>query len=160
MKRTFIKLCLFVFLGILIGTGCEKEEDLVVTELDFKKVKGLSLSGDTCFIPGSDAKDFDLVINSQEEFEKYFESKSDFIPQIDFSQYTLFAGSRRVNCIYPELIFEKVLLDEKSKSVQLLAQFEFDSGCYNALGTIYFHALVPKLKQTYQINFDIDVIGD
>ena len=89
MKTINLKLSIILLIFAVMGTGCEKEEVIEAAELDFKKVQGLSLSGDTCFIVGSENKDFNLVINSQEDFENYFDCRVNFSPQIDFTQNTL-----------------------------------------------------------------------
>jgi hypothetical protein len=111
----------------LLDAGCEKEESPKIKELNYLKVEGLSLQGDTCFIAEGETKDFNLEINSQEEFEEYFDYKIDFSTQIDFSRYTLLTGSRRVSCIYPSLVLQKILVDDENKEVQFKAQFEYNS---------------------------------
>lgn len=157
MKITIIKISFTLLLLSFIVVGCDKEVEANFQEINFLKVEGLSLQGDTCFIAEGGSKDLNLVINSQEDFEKYFECKNDYSPQIDFSQYTLLTGSRAVNCIYPTLVLQQILVDDKSKAVQLMAQFEYDSGCYGALGVIYYHALIPKINNTYTVSFDITI---
>ncbi|KOH45399.1 hypothetical protein [Sunxiuqinia dokdonensis] len=160
MKTAILKISVFLLLFSLMGAGCEKDEEPEIKELNYLKVAGLSLQGDTCFIKKGETKDFNLEINSQEEFEEYFDCKIDFSPQIDFSQYTLLAGSRIVNCIYPSLVLQKILFDDESKTVQFKAQFEYDSGCYPSFGVIYFHALIPKLDNNYKVSFNVDIITD
>ncbi|MBC7915629.1 MAG: hypothetical protein H7Y07_16085 [Pyrinomonadaceae bacterium] len=156
MKSIQLKISFVLLVLCFMGAGCEKEVEANFQEINFLKVKGLSLQDDTCFIAGG-SKDLNLVINSQEDFEKYFECKNDYSPQIDFSQYTLLTGSRAVNCIYPTLALQQILVDDKNKAVQFKAQFEYDSGCYAALGVIYYHALIPKLKNSYTVSFDITI---
>lgn len=161
MKTTSLKIS-FIFLlpiviGIsLMGAGCEKDGEPEIRELNYLKVAGLSLRGDTCFIRESETKEFNLEINNQVDFEKYFDCKKDFSPQIDFSQYTLLAGSRIVSCIYPDLVSQEITVE--NKTVYFNAQFEYDSGCYPSFGVIYFHALVPKLDNNYKVNFNIKII--
>lgn len=160
LKLLTIFLLLLPLCVVLLGAGCVKEEEPEIKELNYLKVEGLSLQGDTCFIKEGETKDFNLEINSQEEFEEYFDCKIDLSPQIDFSQYTLLAGSRIVSCIYPSLVLQKILVDDESKTVQFKAQFEYDSGCYPSFGVIYFHALIPRLDNNYKVSFNVDIITD
>ena len=158
-KITILKISAFLLLFSLMA-GCEKENEPEIKELNYLKAEGLSLQGDSCFIKESETKDFNLEINTQEEFEEYFDCKIDFSSQIDFSQYTLLAGSRMVSCIYPNLVLQKILVDDENKTVQFKAQFAYNSGCYPSFGVIYFHALIPKLDNNYKVNFNIDIIED
>lgn len=159
MKTTILKISVCFLLFSLWGAGCEKkDEEPESKELSYLKVEGLSLQGDTCFLKEGEIKNLNLKINSQEDYEKYFDCKIDFSPEIDFSRYTLLTGSRIVNCIYPKLVLQKILVDDKNKTIQFKAQFEYDSGCYTSFGVIYFHALIPKLDNNYKVNFNIDII--
>lgn len=158
MKTTILKISAFLLLFSLMWAGCEREKKPEIRELNYLRAEGFSLPGDTCFIKESETKDFNLKINTQEEFEEYFGCKIEFSPKIDFSQYTLLAGSRKVNCIYPNLVLQKILVDDENKTVQFKAQFAYNGGCYASLGVIYFHALIPKLYNNYKLDFNIDII--
>ena len=159
MKTTLFKTVFIFLLLITTGVGCKKQADPgEYKELTYLNVKGLNLTGDTCYIKESETKNFNLVINSHVDFEKYFGFKTDYTPQIDFTNYTLLAGSRIVNCCYPNLTQQDILINREIKAVRFTAQFIYDSGCYPAFGVIYFYALVPRLDDLYTVSFNVDII--
>lgn len=149
---------LFTFLILLI-LSCSKQKVVSWDEISFTKVIGVSFYGDSSSIRNGKDSDTDYVINSQEEFNDLFETSINYTPNIDFSKHTLLAGTRIVNCIYPKITYEKVYVDVNNKEIKFDANYNFLDGCFTAMGTIYYHVLIPKYESDeykFTINIELD----
>ena len=148
-----------IFLGgIIVFTvfGCEKEEGVEPVEIPVINVSGLSVCGDSCYLIDAKYKDIRFVINSQSEYESLFECNFDYeLPMVDFSIYTLLAGSQAVGGICPAILSQQVL--KYSKNNTIVYEVQIKEGGYAALGSAYYHTLIPKIEKHYNIEFIITV---
>ncbi len=97
MKPKILKLLsillLLPFCIVLLGTGCEKDEDnSEYTEIEFFKFSDFGCENDNQWSLNSGYYNDNYIITSQEEFEEIVNMKCS--AQIDFSNYTLLVGSR------------------------------------------------------------------
>ena len=147
-----------IFLGgiiVLTAFSCEKE-GVEPLEIPVKIVSGLSVCGDSCFLIDAKYKDTRFVINSQSEYESLFECNFDYeLPIVDFSIYTLLAGSQAVGGIYPAILSQQVL--KYSKNNTIIYEVQIKEGGYAALGSAYYHALIPKIEKQYNMEFIVTV---
>jgi len=134
--------------------SCGKNEK--PEEIPVKTVSGLSVCGDSCYLKDVYHKDTRFVINSQSEYESLFECDSGYrLPTIDFSKYTLLAGSQAVGGICPTILSQDVL--KYSETNKIVYKVQVKEGGYAALGSAYFYALIPKIEQQYNIEFIVAV---
>lgn len=90
-KLHVITLLLLPFCAALLGTGCEKEEDEELTEIELLKFSDFGCENYTWnFKPGYSNNYY--IINSQQELINYI--NSDCMPQIDFNEYVVIIGSK------------------------------------------------------------------
>ncbi len=136
--------------------SCDEEEGVEPEEIPIKIVRGLSVCGDSCYLKNAKYIDTSFVINNQIEFESLIECNSDYeLPVIDFSKYTLLAGSKAVGGICPTILSQYV--QKYSKNNKIVYEVQIKEGGYAALGSAYYHALIPKIEQQYDIEFIITV---
>jgi len=144
--------------GIIVFTAfsCEKENGVEPEEVPIKIVSGLSVCGDSCYLKNAKYKDTHFVINSQSEYESLFECNSDHeLSIVDFSKNTLLAGSQAVGGICPTILSQRLL--KYSMNNKIVYEVQIKEGGYAALGSAYYHALIPKIEKQYDIEFKVTV---
>lgn len=154
----YLKLLSFLLIVIsLLFASCDRFKKIEVNEIPFKTIKNLSVCGDSCYLKNTKNKDTTIVINNQSEYESLFECNYDYeLPVIDFSIYTLLVGSKPVNNICPTILSQHVFkYPIKNKIVY---DVQIQPGRLTALGTAYYHALVSKIDQQYDVEFVVTVI--
>ena len=151
----------FVFLfGIIVSISfsCDKGEgeNEKPEEITFKLVKGLSVCDDSCNLKINKYNDTSFIINSQLEYESLFECYSYYeLPFIDFSKYTLLTGSKTVGGICPTIVSQQVLKYTINKKI--IYKVLVKAGGYSARGSAYYHALISKVEDKFDIEFDVTI---
>ena len=154
--RNLSKILFLCGIIVFMAFSCEKEEGVEPEEISIKIVSGLSVCGDSCYLKNAYYKDTCFVINSQFEYESLFECNSDYeLSVIDFSKYTLLAGSQAVGGICPTILSQHVL--KYSKIKKIVYEVQIKEGGYAALGSAYYHTLIPKIENQYDIEFKVTV---
>ena len=154
--KTITKILFLCGVIILMAFSCDKEKGVEPVKIPIKIVSGLSVCGDSCYLKNAKYKDTCFVINSQSEYESLFECNSDYeLSVIDFSKYTLLAGSKAVGGICPTILSQYV--QKYSENNKIVYEVQIKEGGYAALGSAYYHALIPKIEQQYDIEFIVTV---
>jgi len=156
MKNLIISLAILIF-----GFSCNEGEFYEEGLIDFNSVEHLN----DCPVNILDSGNEDrfLVINSIEELEsQIFWINDDTNPclslkealDIDFSNYTLLVGKKRIPHIEGELISESVF---RSGSAEYTYEVSLWNGGYTAIGQFRFGVIIPKIPDGTGVNFDIEI---
>ncbi len=93
----------------------------------------------------------DLIIQTQDDYEKYVECSSD-LPSIDFSEKTLLAG--RLKTPYQDkVITQTYTRDCKNRYV---FHVEIGLGIAPATSNVFYFAIVPKTAIENNVIFDVE----
>jgi len=99
-------------------------------------------------------KQIDLIIQTQDDYEKYVECSST-LPPINFSEMTLLAG--RLKTPYQDkVIKQSYSQDCKNRYV---FQVEIGLGVAAAPSNVFYFAIVPKITDVTNVIFDIKYIS-
>lgn len=154
--RMMIRVIAIVILPLL--GGCDKEE--IGQLVEFKSIGYLN----ECSLNIVDPENTDsyLVINSQEELTQHIlihEKEENACIQlseelnIDFSQWTILIGKKRLTHIQGELITQSVVkLDN-----DLTYKVRIKNGGYTAIGQFRFGVVIPKISTGTNVTFDVQV---
>jgi hypothetical protein len=63
------------------------------------------------------------------------------------------AGSQAINGICPTILYESVKKNTETKIISY--EIGIKEGGYPALGSAYFHALIPKIGNEYSVEVDV-----
>jgi len=149
-----------ILLSLFLFIGCNKKQDFVPQSVSFQSIDHLN----DCSIDIENTEDEDiyLVINSQEDLEKYVikgsvqaaqfchDLQRDF--SIDFSNKTLLIGKARLTAIEGQLIEQTV---EKSGPEEYQYNVRIMNGGYTAIGQFKFGVLVHKIPKGSHIKFNV-----
>lgn len=92
LKLLTIFLLLLPLSVILLGAGCEKENDGEYTEIEDFKFSDFGCKNDNSWKLNAGYEDENYIITSQQKFDKIVNMECS--PKIDFSIYTVLAGSK------------------------------------------------------------------
>lgn len=152
--KNLLKILFLFGIIVFIAFSCEKKS-FEPEEIPIKTVKGLSVCGDSCYLNNAAYKDTHFIINSQSEYESLFKCDFDYeLPAINFSEYTLLAGSKAVGGICPTILSQNA--QKYSNNNEIIYKIKIKEGGYAALGSAYYHVLIPKIEQT-DIEFIVTV---
>lgn len=147
------------FFGMITFTafGCDKEEvNSDPEELPITIVRGLSVCGDSCYLKDSWGKNAFFVINNQMEFESRFECRLGYeLPDIDFSNKTLLAGSQLVGGICASILDQQVTKYANMKLIEY--KINVKQGGFAEIGSAYYHALIPKISSDYNVKIEVNI---
>ncbi|HYK76772.1 MAG TPA: hypothetical protein VEV16_07335 [Daejeonella sp.] len=138
---------------MLTAFSCKKSE----INCSPVSLKTIDLS-DPAYIPllGSRVEDRFLVINSKSEFLELAEKPVKEEVNIDFKQYTLFVGKKRLTAINGTLMSQNVARDCDAN--KYIYHVQIKNGGYTALGNFVFGALIPKVQNSGRVDFNVEVI--
>ena len=112
MKAKFLRLVtIFLLLlplcVVLLGAGCDDDNDGEYTEIEFFKFSDFGCENDNSWSLNDGYEDENYIVTSQQEFDKIVNMECS--PQIDFLSYTILAGSKQFSngvSIYEEKVEE------------------------------------------------------
>ena len=135
----------------LFGSGCEKEEDEELTEIELLKFSDFGCENYSWnFKPGY--YDNYFVISSQQELSNYI--NSDCTPQIDFNEYVVIIGSKSFTTGV-SLFEEKV--EENNKKIVYTITFLTDFTM--VASSAKYHAVIKKTSDKKEIKV-IEIVKD
>ena len=143
-------------LTLLMSFSCDEEDNVDPVEISFETLPNLSVCDNICYLSNLYLKDTVIIINDQSQYESLYECRQDeILPEIDFTNYTLIAGSKTVGGICPTIL-DQHLYEYPTKN-KLLFELSIKDGGFTSLGNAYYHALIPKISNYYEIEVSATV---
>jgi hypothetical protein len=154
--RKLSKIIMLLGLTLFMAFSCDEEDNVNPVEISFETLPSLSVCYTICYLSNVYLKDTVMIINEQSEYERLYECRQDeLLPEIDFSKYTLIAGSQTVGGICPTILDQH--LYEYPTKTKLLFELSIKDGGFTSLGNAYYHALIPKISNYYEIEVSATV---
>lgn len=147
-------------LAFFLFVGCNKKQDFVPQSVSFQSIDHLN----DCSIDIENTEDEDiyLVINSQEDLEKYVIKDPIQAAQpctdlqneltIDFSKNTLLIGKARLTALEGKLMEQSL---ENTGPEEYQYNIRIRNGGYTAIGQFKFGVLVHKIPKGSHIKFNV-----
>jgi hypothetical protein len=152
MKLLAILLFLLPLCVVILGAGCEEDEEIVeLSEKGFLKFSDFGCENIVWNFKAGNSNSY-YTVNSQQELSNYI--NSDCNPQIDFNKYFVIIGSKS----FPtgvSLFDEKV--EENNKEIVYTITFLTDD-TFVASGAKY-HAVIKKPSGKKEINV-VEIVKD
>ncbi len=142
MKPKILKLLsillLLPFCIVLLGTGCEKDEDnSEYTEIGFFKFSDFGCENNNQWNMDNEYKDKNYVIKSQNEFEEIVNIEC--LTQIDFSTYIVLIGNKGFTT--GAFVDNEEIKVNNSKIVYTVTLSKNDA---TVPSRVYYHAIIEK----------------
>lgn len=162
MKPKTILFSVFALFLLIGGTGCEKEKkyetffpikDIPEQVSVFFENKLPKTSESTCFFNLSKEDAF-YVINSKDKLQAVY-SCEEKLPEIDFTQYSLVIGQKRMPNSYYSVSNQKIVESFEGLELNIIAK-TLSEGVWPSFSMMYFWGIYPKLPNK-RLNANVEI---
>ena len=97
-----------------------------------------------CFFSNNgDKEDKCVIINSFDDFKKYFSCATNILPEIDFNSYTLIIGQKLVPLLCDYDVEQKIVIISKTEA-KLYLTWNCPERSYSSFNTLSYWGIYPK----------------
>ncbi len=150
MKSIILSMAMFVLLAGM-NLSCKKDEctgKITISYLTFEDYGGI----DCGIIINDQSRGVNYVIDSQAGLESTVECTT--LPVIDFETYTLLLGSYESE---KDLAYRSQAIIRDCETQTLTFRISYDSEQKDSSMLVDYHAVIPKVPDNYEVEFEIQV---